>query len=78
MVKEVTGFQKLSPLKRMTLNNLPFGKWRYFALAEMDTINQMLKNSSKTAEGREGKGWMNKILRCQANSKIELPSIFNF
>jgi 23S rRNA pseudouridine2604 synthase len=38
----------------MTLGNLPLGKWRFFTPDEIETINLMLKNSSKTAEGAEG------------------------
>ena len=45
---------KRTRIMNMTLSGLPPGKWRYFTLAEIDTINQMLKNSSKTAEGGEG------------------------
>ncbi len=41
-------------IMNITLNNLPPGKWRYFTPAEMETINHMLKNSSKTAAGAEG------------------------
>jgi 23S rRNA pseudouridine2604 synthase len=55
---ETLGYQVTS-LKRIrimniTLNNLPPGKWRYFSPAEMDTIGQMLKNSSKTADADGG------------------------
>lgn len=45
---------KRTRIMNMTLSGLPPGKWRYFTPAEIDTINQMLKNSSKTAEGAEG------------------------
>jgi 23S rRNA pseudouridine2604 synthase len=45
---------KRTRIMNMTLSGLPPGKWRYFTPAEIDTINQMLKNSSKTAEGSEG------------------------
>jgi 23S rRNA pseudouridine2604 synthase len=41
-------------IMNMTLSGLPPGKWRYFTPAEIDTINKMLANSSKTAEGNEG------------------------
>lgn len=41
-------------IMNITLNNLPPGKWRYFTASEMETMSQMLKNSSKTAEGAEG------------------------
>lgn len=55
---ETLGYQVTS-LKRIrimniTLNNLPPGKWRYFSPTEMDTIGQMLKNSSKTADADGG------------------------
>ena len=45
---------KRTRIMNITLSGLPPGKWRYFTPAEIDTINQMLKNSSKTAEGSEG------------------------
>ena len=45
---------KRTRIMNMTLTGLPPGKWRYFTPAEIDTINQMLKNSSKTADGNEG------------------------
>ncbi len=45
---------KRTRIMNITLNNLPPGKWRYFTPAEIDTINLMLKNSSKTPEGGEG------------------------
>jgi 23S rRNA pseudouridine2604 synthase len=45
---------KRTRIMNMTLSGLPPGKWRYFTLAEIDTINHMLKNSGKTAEGSEG------------------------
>ena len=41
-------------IMNMTLGNLPLGKWRFFTPDEIETINLMLKNSSKTAEGAEG------------------------
>lgn len=41
-------------IMNMTLGGLPPGKWRYFTPAEIVTITEMLKNSSKTAEGTEG------------------------
>ena len=41
-------------IMNINLSGLPPGKWRYFTPAEIDTINQMLKHSSKTAEGSEG------------------------
>jgi 23S rRNA pseudouridine2604 synthase len=55
---EALGY-KVETLKRtrimnMTLSGLPPGKWRYFTPAEIDTINQMVKHSSKTAEGSDG------------------------
>lgn len=45
---------KRTRIMNITLTNLPTGKWRYFTPAEIETINQMLKNSSKTAESAEG------------------------
>ena len=45
---------KRTRIMNITLSELSPGKWRYFTPAEIDTINQMLKNSSKTAEGSEG------------------------
>lgn len=45
---------KRTRIMNMTLNGLPPGKWRYFTPAEIETINEMLKHSSKTAEGAEG------------------------
>ncbi|MFZ1372100.1 MAG: 23S rRNA pseudouridine(2604) synthase RluF [Ferruginibacter sp.] len=45
---------KRTRIMNITLSGLPPGKWRYFTPAEIDTINQMLKNSGKTVEGSEG------------------------
>lgn len=45
---------KRTRIMNLSLSGLPPGKWRYFTPAEIDTINQMLKNSSKTSEGSEG------------------------
>ena len=45
---------KRTRIMNMTLIGLPPGKWRYFTPGEIETINEMLKNSSKTAEGSEG------------------------
>lgn len=55
---EVLGYN-VESLKRIrimniTLAGLPSGKWRYFTAAEVEIISEMLKNSSKTAEGNEG------------------------
>lgn len=55
---EVLGY-KVETLKRIrimniTLANLPPGKWRYFTPAEIETISQMVRYSSKTAEGADG------------------------
>lgn len=55
---EVLGYN-VESLKRIrivniTLAGLPSGKWRYFTVAEVEIISEMLKNSSKTAEGNEG------------------------
>jgi len=55
---EVLGYNvetlKRTRIMSMNLGGLPPGKWRYFTPAEIGTINEMLKNSSKTAEGSEG------------------------
>ena len=45
---------KRTRIMNMTLGNLPLGKWRFFTPDEIETINLMLKNSSKTADGAEG------------------------
>ena len=45
---------KRSRIMHITLTGLPPGKWRYFTPTEMDTMNQMLKNSGKTADAGEG------------------------
>ncbi|MCC7379963.1 MAG: 23S rRNA pseudouridine(2604) synthase RluF [Chitinophagaceae bacterium] len=45
---------KRTRIMNITLKGLPTGKWRYFSAAEIDTISQMLKNSSKTERGLEG------------------------
>ena len=45
---------KRTRIMNMTLTGLPPGKWRYFTPAEIDTINKMLINSRKTADGSEG------------------------
>ena len=44
---------KRTRIMNMTLGNLPLGKWRFFTPDEIETINLMLKNSSKTADGAE-------------------------
>lgn len=41
-------------IMNMTLGGLPPGKWRYFTNAEIDSVQEMLKGSSKTAEGDAG------------------------
>jgi len=45
---------KRTRIMNLTLSGLPPGKWRYFTPAEIGTITEMLKHSSKTAEGSEG------------------------
>ena len=45
---------KRTRIMNMTLNGLPPGKWRYFTPSEVDALNQMVANSSKTADGSEG------------------------
>ena len=57
---ETLGY-KVTSLKRIrimniTIANLPAGKWRYFNPSEMNTINDMLKFSSKTDSNNEGMG----------------------
>ncbi|MBA2329247.1 MAG: 23S rRNA pseudouridine(2604) synthase RluF [Flavisolibacter sp.] len=52
---EALGY-RVSSLKRIrimniTLSGLAPGKWRYFTPAEIESINNMLRNSSKTADG---------------------------
>ena len=52
---EVLGF-RVTSLKRIrimhiSLQGLQTGKWRYFTPAEIETINEMLRHSSKTADG---------------------------
>lgn len=39
----------------MSVSGLATGKWRYFTPAEIGAINEMVKHSSKTADG-EGMG----------------------
>ncbi|MFC4261378.1 23S rRNA pseudouridine(2604) synthase RluF [Ferruginibacter yonginensis] len=56
---EVLGF-KVTSLKRVrimsfTTKGIEPGKWRYFTPNEIDTLNELLKNSKKTA-GEEGMG----------------------
>lgn len=56
---EVLGY-RVTSLKRIrimnfTLSNLALGKWRYFTVQEMNSLNEMLKYSSKSADG-EGMG----------------------
>jgi 23S rRNA pseudouridine2604 synthase len=56
---EALGY-RVTSLKRIrimniTLAGLPPGKWRYFTAAEMEAIQALLQNSSKTADG-EGMG----------------------
>jgi 23S rRNA pseudouridine2604 synthase len=41
-------------IMNITLTGLPSGKWRYFTPAEITLVNNMVANSSKTAEGNEG------------------------
>jgi 23S rRNA pseudouridine2604 synthase len=45
---------KRTRIMNMTLGGLAPGKWRYFTSAEIGAITEMLKNSSKTADGAEG------------------------
>lgn len=38
-------------IMNITLSGLPVGKWRYFTPLELESIRELLKNSSSTAEG---------------------------
>jgi 23S rRNA pseudouridine2604 synthase len=54
-MSEVLGY-KVTTLTRIrimnfTLNNIPPGKWRYFTPNELSIVQEMLQNSSKTADG---------------------------
>jgi 23S rRNA pseudouridine2604 synthase len=46
---------KRTRIMNITLSGLPPGKWRYFTPAEISALNEMLSQSSKTADG-EGMG----------------------
>ncbi|MBS1513194.1 MAG: 23S rRNA pseudouridine(2604) synthase RluF [Bacteroidetes bacterium] len=55
---EVLGYQ-VQTLKRIrimhiTLSNLPPGKWRYFTTPEIETMQNLVAGSSKTADGDNG------------------------
>lgn len=41
-------------IMNITLAGLPSGKWRYFTPEEITVVNNMVANSSKTADGNEG------------------------
>ena len=43
-------------IMNFTVSNLPTGKWRYFTPTEIENINEMLMNSSKTGDIDEGLG----------------------
>ncbi len=52
---EVLGY-RVTSLKRIrimniTLSGIPPGKWRYFSQPEINSLNEMLQHSSKTADG---------------------------
>ena len=51
---EVLGYNvtslKRTRIMNMTLTGLAPGKWRYFTQAEISVINEMVRNSSKTAD----------------------------
>jgi 23S rRNA pseudouridine2604 synthase len=56
---EALGY-RVTSLKRIRIMNITLaglapGKWRYFTAAEMEAIQTLLQNSSKTADG-EGMG----------------------
>jgi 23S rRNA pseudouridine2604 synthase len=40
-------------IMNMTLSDLPIGKWRYFTAAEIKTIESLVADSTKTAEGNK-------------------------
>jgi 23S rRNA pseudouridine2604 synthase len=40
-------------IMNMTLSDLPIGKWRYFTGVEIKTIESLVANSTKTAEGNK-------------------------
>jgi 23S rRNA pseudouridine2604 synthase len=54
---EVLGYevQTLTRVRIMNINlsNIPLGKWRYFTPKEIETINRLVQNSSKTEEASE-------------------------
>jgi len=43
-------------IMNFSVSNLPTGKWRYFTPTEIENINEMLMNSSKTGDIDEGMG----------------------
>lgn len=43
-------------IMNFSVSNLPTGKWRYFTPTEIENINEMLMNSSKTGDVDEGMG----------------------
>ena len=45
---------KRTRIMNMTLTGLAPGKWRYFTPVEIDMLNKLVANSSKTADGNEG------------------------
>lgn len=50
---EVESLQRIR-IMNIQLTGLPVGKWRYFTPAEVETIQAMVANSSKTADGSDG------------------------
>ena len=50
---EVESLQRIR-IMNIQLTGLPVGKWRYFTPAEVETIQAMVANSSKTADGGDG------------------------
>jgi 23S rRNA pseudouridine2604 synthase len=52
--KKVTSLKRIR-IMNLTISGLAPGKWRYFTHDEINTINEMVSNSSKTADG-EGMG----------------------
>ena len=57
-MSEALGYN-VEALKRIRIMNITIaglapGKWRYFTPAEIDIVNKMVANSSKTADGADG------------------------
>jgi 23S rRNA pseudouridine2604 synthase len=54
---EALGFEVLTltrvRIMNISLSNIPLGKWRYFTPKEIETINRLVENSSKTEEASD-------------------------